>query len=87
MDKFASGVLTELNKFRENPLSVEKRLQSFKLGLSRLRANDPFIKEIENFIRDLGSLRKNPPFELNDTLCDAAQSQLDEKRKPSINCR
>ena len=58
MDKFASGVLTEINKFRENPLSVEKRLQSFKLGLSRLRANDPFIKEIESFIRDLGSLRK-----------------------------
>ena len=81
MDKFASGVLTEINKFRENPLSVEKRLQSFKLGLSRLRANDPFIKEIENFIRDLGSLRKNPPFELNDDLCKAAQSQIDEFSK------
>ena len=78
MDKFAGGVLTEINKFRENPLSVEKRLQSFKLGLSRLRANDPFIREIENFIKDLGNLRKNPPFELNDTLCEAAQSQLDE---------
>ena len=77
MDKFASGVLTEINKFRENPLSVEKRLQSFKLGLSRLRANDPFIREIENFIKDLGNLRKNPPLELNDTLCEAAQSQLD----------
>ena len=78
MDKFASGVLTEINKFRENPLSVEKRLQSFKLGLSRLRANDPFIKEIENFIRDLGNLRKNPPLELNDDLCRAAQTQIDE---------
>ena len=81
MDKFASGVLTEINKFRENPLSVEKRLQSFKLGLSRLRANDPFIKEIESFIRDLGSLRKNPPFELNDELCKAAQSQIEEFSK------
>ncbi len=49
MDKYANGVFTELNKFRENPLSVEKRLQSFKLGLSHLRANDPFIKEIEKF--------------------------------------
>ena len=78
MDKFASGVLTEINKFRENPLSVEKRLQSFKLGLCRLRANDPFIREIENFIKDLGNLRKNPPLELNDTLCESAQSQLDE---------
>ena len=78
MDKFANGVFNEINKFRENPLSVEKRLQSFKLGLSRLRANDPFIREIENFIKDLGSLRKNPPLELNDTLCEAAQSQLDE---------
>ena len=78
MDKFANGVYNEINKFRENPLSVEKRLQSFKLGLSRLRANDPFIREIENFIKDLGNLRKNPPLELNDTLCEAAQSQLDE---------
>ena len=78
MDKFANGVYNEINKFRENPLSVEKRLQSFKLGLSRLRANDPFIHEIENFIKDLGNLRKNPPLELNDTLCEAAQSQLDE---------
>ena len=78
MDKFAGGVLSEINKFRENPLSVEKRLQSLKLGLSRLRANDPLIREIENFFMDLGNLRKNPPFELNDTLCEAAQSQLDE---------
>jgi Ca2+-binding EF-hand superfamily protein len=74
----SSGVLNEINKFRENPLSVEKRLQSFKLGLSRLRANDPFIREIENFIHDLGNLRKNPPLELNDTLCEAAQGQLSE---------
>ena len=78
MDKFSSGVLNEINKFRENPLSVEKRLQSFKLGLSRLRANDPFIREIENFIHDLGNLRKNPPLELNNTLCEAAQGQLSE---------
>ena len=84
MDKFASGVLTEINKFRENPLSVEKRLQSFKLGLSRLRANDPFIKEIESFIRDLGSLRKNPPFELNDELCKAAQSQIEKPLKVKL---
>ena len=62
----------------KTPLSVEKRLQRFKLGLSRLRANDPFIKDIENFIKDLGNLRKNPPYELNDTLCEAAQSQLEE---------
>ena len=74
MDKFASGVITEINKFRENPLSVEKRLQSFKLVLSRLRVNDPFIREIENFIKDLGNLSKNLPLELNDTLCEVAQS-------------
>jgi hypothetical protein len=47
MDKFASGVLTEINKFRENPLSIEERLQSFKLGLSRLRANDPLSEKLK----------------------------------------
>ena len=78
MDKFSNGLLYEINKFRESPLSIEKRLQSFRLGLSRLRANDPFIKEIENFIKDLPNMRKIPPIEINDILCESAKKQLNE---------
>ena len=81
MDKFSNGVLYEINKFRENPLSVEKRLQSFSIGLKRLRPTDPFIKEIENFIRELPNMRKMPPFEINDILCKSAKKQLDEFTK------
>ena len=81
MDRFSNGVFNEINKFRENPLSVEKRLQSFLIGLSRLRPSDPFIKEIENFITDLPNIRKMPPFEINDILCESAKKQLAEFTK------
>jgi len=81
MDEFANRIFTELNKFSENPKSFEKYIQSFKKSLSRVRANDPFIKEIENFICDLNSIKNIPPFELNDTLCNVAQSQLNEFSK------
>lgn len=78
IDKFASSVLTEINKFRSDPQSVEKRIQSFKLGLSRLRSGDPFIKEIESFIKELSNLEPFTNLELNDALCKSAEKQMDE---------
>lgn len=74
MDEFSNGVINVINNFRKNPLSYEKKLQVLKLGISRLRANDPFIKEIENFIRELSNMRKMPPFEINDILCESAKN-------------
>ena len=68
--------LNRNKKISWKAIKCRKKVKSFTLGLSRLRANEPFIRE--NFIKELGNLSKNPPLELNDTLCEAAWSQLDE---------
>ena len=73
----SSVILDEMNKFRQNPKSIEQILQTFKLGLSRLRARDPFINEIEAFISTLEVMKKMPPLVKNEELCKAAQSQID----------
>ena len=77
MDKFASGVVSELNKFRLNPQCVSKRLETFRRGLSRLKAGDPFLKEIDEFVNRLPSVRPMTELQVNEILCDAAKSQLD----------
>ena len=73
----SSVILDEMNKFRQNPKSIEQILQTFKLGLSRLRARDPFINEIEAFISTLEVMKQMPPLEINEDLCKSAQSQID----------
>ena len=77
MDKFASGVVSELNKFRINPQCVAKRIETFRRGLSRLKAGDPFLKEIDEFVNRLPSVKPMAEFQINEILCDAAKSQLD----------
>ena len=73
----SSVILNEMNKFRQNPKSIEQILHTFKLGLSRLRARDPFINEIEAFISTLEVMKQMPPLEINEDLCKSAQSQID----------
>ena len=74
----SSAILEEMNKFRQNPKSIEQILHTFKLGLSRLRARDPFINEIEAFISTLEVMKPMPPLEKNEVLCLSAQSQIDD---------
>lgn len=76
MSAFSSEVLTELNKFRSNPQSVGNRLVIFRRGLSRLKANDPFLTEIDKFVASLPKIQPLMSFELNPALCEAAQNQL-----------
>lgn len=76
MSSFTSEVLTELNKFRSNPKSVENRLVIFRRGLSRLKAHDPFLTEIDKFVASLPNIQPMQSFELNSALCEAAESQL-----------
>ena len=77
MSSFSEKVLDEMNKFRTRPKSIENILQTFKLGLSRLRARDPFINEIEAFISTLEVLKSMPPLVKNESLCKAAESQIE----------
>ena len=48
--KFAQNVLRELNKFRQNPRSIQRQCDLVRKGFSRIRHGDPFLKEIEYFI-------------------------------------
>lgn len=74
--KFAQGVLKELNTFRANPQSIIHQCEVIRTGFSRLRPNDPFLGEIDNFVQSLKSKKPLPTLELNDALCTAAQKLL-----------
>ena len=69
--------VSEINKFRTNPKSIEQRVQTFRLGLSRLRGRDPFLLEIDAFISSLNDLKPMPPFQLNELLSKAAEKQVE----------
>ena len=75
---FKEQLLSEANKFRTNPKSIEQRVQTFRLGLSRLRARDPFLLEIDAFISSLNDLKPMPPLKLNEVLSKAAEKQIEK---------
>jgi Ca2+-binding EF-hand superfamily protein len=77
MSSFKDKVFSEINKFRTNPKSIEQRVQTFRLGLSRLRGRDPFLLEIDAFISSLNDLKPMPPFQLNELLSKAAEKQVE----------
>ncbi len=85
LSKFAKELLNEINNFRKNPQSIEHQCDLARKGLSRLRANDPFLDEIDRFIKELKSKKPVPQLELNEVLCEAAKAQLPNFRgKPSF---
>ena len=65
-----------MNKFRQNPRSIQHQVELVRKGFSRIRRGDPFLKEIEFFIQDLQSMNSLPVLELNDNLTEAAQQEL-----------
>ena len=73
---FAKNVIKELNKFRANPKSIQHQCELIHKGLSRLKGNDPFLKEIESFIKTLESMRPLPELRYNEVLTEAAKKEL-----------
>ena len=73
---FAQNVIKELNKFRANPKSIQRQCELIHKGLSRLKSNDPFLKEIESFIKTLESMRPLPELRYNEVLTEAAKKEL-----------
>ena len=73
---FAQNVIKELNKFRSNPKSIEHQCELVHKGLSRFKSNDPFLKEIESFIKTLESMRPLPELRYNEVLTEAAKKEL-----------
>lgn len=73
---FAEDVLKELNKFRSNPKSIQHQCEVVRKGLSRLSSRDPFLNEIDNFVRSLNSMKQLPALEFNEELSYAAINEL-----------
>ena len=80
--KFEKEIFSELNSFRQNPKSIQHQIEVLAKGISRLRPNDPFLKEIDNFINTIDRLPKMSQVVLNRTLCQVAH---DEVKKYSRN--
>ena len=79
-NKFAQNVIKELNNFRSNPKSIQHQCELIRTGFSRLRANDPFLKEIESFLKELETLKPVPELKYNEALSEAAKKELPKFR-------
>ena len=80
--KFEKDIFKEINSFRQNPKSIQHQIEVLGKGISRLKPNDPFLKEIDDFIRTIDQIPKMPPLVLNTTLSQIAK---DEAKKYSRN--
>ena len=83
ISKFAQSVIKELNNFRNNPKSIQHQCEVIRKGFSRLKAGDPFLNEIDYFIKALDSMKKLSQLELNEVLCEAAKKELPNFRGKS----
>ena len=73
---FEKAIISEINSFRENPKSIQHQIEVLGKGISRLRAKDPFLKEIEDFIRTIDRIPKMGPLSLNKTLSQVAREEV-----------
>ena len=62
---FAQSVLEELNKFRSSPKSIQHQCELIRKGFSRIRAGDPFLNDIDFFVKQLDSMQTLPVLEFN----------------------
>ena len=76
MSNFAQEVIKEINKFRGNPKSMQHRCELIRKGLSRLRGDDPFLKDIDSFVSELKSIKPLPQLKYNVSLSESAKKEL-----------
>ena len=74
--QFAQNVLYELNKFRSSPKSIQHQCELVRKGFSRIRAGDPFLNDIDFFLKQLESMKQLPVLEFNEILSEAAKREL-----------
>ena len=74
--QFAQNVLYELNKFRSSPKSIQHQCELVRKGFSRIRAGDPFLNDIDFFLKQLDSMKQLPILEFNEILSEAAKREL-----------
>ena len=73
---FAKSVLSELNKFRSSPKSIEHQCEVIRKGFSRIKPGDPFLNEIDYFVKELDTMQQLPQLQYNDILSEAAKKEL-----------
>ena len=86
MNGFSQNVIKELNKFGSNPKSIQHQYELIHHDLSRLKGNDPFLKEIESFIKELQSMRNLQELKYNEDLTEAAKKEIPNFRGRE-NCK
>ena len=86
--QFEKDILLEINSFRQNPKSIQHQIEVLAKGISRLRAKDPFLKEIEEFIRTIDRIPKMGPLSLNKSLCQVAREEVKKycRNESAYNC-
>ena len=80
--KFEKDIFSHLNTFRQNPKSIQHQIEVLRKGISRLKPNDPFLKEIDSFVSTIDKIQKMSPLNLNNTLSQIAR---EEAKKYSRN--
>lgn len=73
---YKEEVLKEINKFRANPKSLQHQCGVVRTGLSRLKPNDPFLNQIDDFVNELETQKPLPTLEFNEALSASAQKLL-----------
>lgn len=81
--RFAESVIKELNKFRNNPKSIQHQCEVIRKGFSRIKAGDPFLNDIDYFVKALDSMKQLPSVEYNEVLSQAARKELPNFRGKS----
>ena len=76
VDKFERDIVSEINLFRENPKSIQHQIELLQKGISRLRAKDPFLKEIDDFIKIIDRIPKMNQLQINKSLCQVAREEV-----------
>ena len=80
-DQFEKDILNNVNTFRRNPQGIKHQIEVLHRGISRFKANDPFLLEIEDFLKTLPNIPKMQPVVINKTLCDVAASEVKKYAK------
>ena len=76
LNLFDKNVILEINKFRSNPKSIQHKCEIYYKDLKRLNFNDPNLKEIESFIKQLASMKPLQELIYNEELSNAARKEL-----------
>ena len=84
-DQFEKDIFSNINSFRRNPQSIKHQIEVLHRGIGRFKPNDPFLLEIEDFLKTLTSIPKMQPVVINPILCEIAAKEVKKYAKDEDN--